>query len=151
VGNGGTHRLNLGDAILIKNNHLALLGSREEEAVGSAIERAWKLRGESAFIEVEVRSQVAALAAARAFAQLEERNGEDYPCLVMLDNTPPQQIRSVIAALQRGGLWDGVLLEASGGISESNLEDYAASGVDAISMGALTHSARALDISQKIS
>jgi len=151
VGNGGTHRLNLGDAILIKNNHLALLAAREEEAVGPAIARAWKLRGESAFIEVETRSESAALAAANEFAHAQDQSGEDYPCLVMLDNMQPERIKSVVATLKQEDLWDFVLLEASGGILESNLEAYAASGVDAISMGALTHSARALDISQKIS
>lgn len=151
VGNGGTHRLNLGDAILIKNNHLALLAAREEEAVGPAIARAWKLRGESAFIEVEVGGEPAALAAAQAFAEAQEQTGDDHPCLLMLDNMLPEGIKSVIAALRREELWDSVLLEASGGISESNVEQYAASGVDAISMGALTHSSHALDISQKIS
>ena len=65
LGSGGTHRLGLGDAILIKNNHLALLPSREEEAAPLAIERAWKFRGESAFIEVEVRGEDGARAAAQ--------------------------------------------------------------------------------------
>jgi nicotinate-nucleotide pyrophosphorylase (carboxylating) len=151
VGSGGTHRLSLGDAILIKNNHLALLSPREEDAAGLAIDRAWKFRGQSAFIEVEVRTEGGALAAARAFLQAQAQAGEDCPCLVMLDNILPEQIKSVIAALKREALWDHVLLEASGGISEANLDAYAASGVDAISMGALTHSARALDISQKLS
>jgi nicotinate-nucleotide pyrophosphorylase (carboxylating) len=151
VGSAGTHRLSLADAILIKNNHLALLAAREEDAVGLAIASAWKFRGESAFIEVEVRGEVAALAAAKAFARAQEEGGDDCPCLVMLDNVPPEQIKSVIAMLRREGLWDRILLEASGGISEGNLESYAASGVDAISVGALTHSARALDISQRIS
>ena len=55
LGNGGTHRLGLGDAIVIKNNHLALIASREQDAVELAIEKAWKSRAESAFIEIEVR------------------------------------------------------------------------------------------------
>jgi nicotinate-nucleotide pyrophosphorylase (carboxylating) len=153
VGSGGTHRLSLGDAILIKNNHLALLSPREEDAARLAIDRAWKFRGESAFIEIEVRTEGGAQEAARAFlrAQAQAQAGEDCPCLVMLDNMLPEHIKSVIAALKREALWDHVLLEASGGISEANLDAYAASGVDAISVGALTHSARALDISQKIS
>jgi len=147
----GTHRLNLGDAILVKNNHLALLAGREEDAAPVAIERAWKLREKSAFIEVEVRSEAAARAAAGAFRRLLEKSGEEYPCVVMLDNMTPAGIRSAIEALCAGDLLDYVLIEASGGISEANVLEHAATGVDAISIGALTHSTRALDLSQKIS
>lgn len=151
LGNGGTHRLGLGDAIVIKNNHLALLANREEEAVPSAIERAWKFRNESAFIEVEVRTEGAARAAAKTFWHLQQEAPEEYPCLLMLDNMSPEEIKSVVGKLQKEGLWNSTLIEASGGVSEANLEAYAACGVDAISIGALTHSVRALDISQRIS
>jgi nicotinate-nucleotide pyrophosphorylase (carboxylating) len=159
LGNGGTHRLGLGDAILIKNNHLALIAEREEEAVRIAIERAWKPREGSAFIEVEVRGEEAALEAAKAFLRLQQRaagegtseaEAKEYPCLVMLDNMAPAEIRRVLETLRREGLWESTLIEASGGVTEQNLEEYAATGVDAISIGALTHSARALNISQKI-
>lgn len=151
LGGGGTHRLNLGDAVLVKNNHLALLASREEDAAPVAIERAWKHRADSAFIEVEVRGEAAARAAARAFRKLRQEDGGDYPCLLMLDNMAPEQTRAIVGMLRREGLWDDTLIEASGGISEANLEAYAAAGVDAVSIGALTHSVRALDISQTIS
>jgi nicotinate-nucleotide pyrophosphorylase (carboxylating) len=151
LGNGGTHRLGLGDAILIKNNHLVLLASREEDAAPLAIEKAWKHRAESAFIEVEVRGEAAARAAAQAFRRLQEEASEQYPCLLMLDNMLPAEITAILAMLRREGLWDHTLIEASGGISESNVEAYAECGVDAISIGALTHSARALDICQRIS
>jgi nicotinate-nucleotide pyrophosphorylase (carboxylating) len=151
LGGGGTHRLGLGDAILIKNNHLALIASREEEAAPEAIARAWNLRGQAAFIEVEVRSEAAALAAARAFRHLQEKSSEEYPCLLMLDNMSPEKIGPILSALRREKLWPAILIEASGGISERNAEEYAASGVDAISVGALTHSARALDLCQRIS
>lgn len=151
VGNGGTHRLGLGDAIVIKNNHLALIASREEEAASAAIEKAWQSREGAAFIEVEVRSEKAARAATRAFRRLQQEASEDYPCLLMLDNMQPSGVAAILHALKRENLWDCALTEASGGISESNLEQYAATGVDAISIGALTHSVRALDISQQIS
>jgi nicotinate-nucleotide pyrophosphorylase (carboxylating) len=151
LGNGGTHRLGLGDAIVIKNNHLALLAAREEEAAPLAIERAWSLRHDSSFIEVEVRGEDAARAAARTFRHLQEEAAEEYPCLLMLDNMKPDQIEAILKMLRREDLWDHALIEASGGISESNMEAYAACGVDAISIGALTHSARALDICQRIS
>lgn len=151
LGGVGTHRLNLSDAILIKNNHLALLGEREDEAAPVAIERAWKLRGKSAFIEVEVRGEAAARAAALTFRRLLEQSGEEYPCVLMLDNMSPGQIDGVLQLLRRDNLFDFTLVEASGGISEANAVEYAATGVDVISIGALTHSVRALDLSQKIS
>lgn len=151
LGNGGTHRLGLGDAILIKNNHLALLASREEDAAPVAIERAWKARARAAFIEVEVRSEQAACAAAETFHRLRTNAAQDYPCLLMLDNMTPAQTTAVLERLRRENLWDDVLIEASGGISELNMLTYAAAGVDAISIGALTHSVRVLDLAQKIS
>jgi nicotinate-nucleotide pyrophosphorylase (carboxylating) len=151
LGNGGTHRLGLGDAIVVKNNHLALLAACEEEAAPLAIEKAWAYRKDSAFIEVEVRGEAAARAAAEAFRRVQENAAEEYPCLLMLDNMTPDQVGAILDMLRRENLWDHVLIEASGGISESNVEAYAARGVDAISIGALTHSARALDICQRIS
>jgi len=151
LGNGGTHRLGLGDAILVKNNHLTLLATTEAEAVPLAIEKAWKFRAESAFIEVEVRSEDGARAAAQTFRRLRADAAPDYPCLLMLDNMAPDAIAAILDALRREKLWDDTLIEASGGISEANVEAYAASGVDALSVGALTHSARALDVCQRIS
>src|SRR6202034_4100851 len=141
LGNGGTHRLGLGDAIVIKNNHLALLASREEDAVELAIERAWRVRAESAFIEIEVRGAAAARTSAQTFRRLQEQTSEQYPCLLMLDNMTPDELGAIVDMLRGWDLWDHTLIEASGGISETNLEAYAASGVDAISIGALPHSA----------
>ena len=151
LGNGGTHRLGLGDAIVIKNNHLALVAAREEDAAPLAIQKAWQFRHDSAFIEVEVRGQDTARAAAQTFRRLQEETAEEYPCLLMLDNVKPEQISPILNMLRREKLWGHVLIEASGGISESNVEEYAACGVDAISIGALTHSVRVLDICQRIS
>lgn len=146
----GTHRLGLGDAILIKNNHLALVANKEEEAAPKAIEKAWALREKSAFIEVEVRGEQAARAAAAEFRRLQESSGEGFACVLMLDNMSPERIAGIIEQLQQDGLWDAVLVEASGGVAESNVTGYAACGADVISTGALTHSARALDLSQRI-
>jgi nicotinate-nucleotide pyrophosphorylase (carboxylating) len=151
LGGIGTHRIGLGDAILIKNNHLAILSPDEEQSAPRAIERAWDLRRESAFIEVEVRSSVAALKAAAKFRDLREQTDKAYPCLLLLDNMAPSEIAATIRNLREKDLYDDVLIESSGGISESNIEEYAASGADAISVGAVTHSARALDLAQRIS
>jgi nicotinate-nucleotide pyrophosphorylase (carboxylating) len=151
LGGIGTHRIGLGDAILIKNNHLAILSPDEEQSAPRAIERAWDLRRESAFIEVEVRSSAAALKAAAKFRDLREQTDKTYPCLLLLDNMAPSEIAATIQNLREKDLYDDVLIESSGGISESNIEEYAASGADAISVGAVTHSARALDLAQRIS
>jgi nicotinate-nucleotide pyrophosphorylase (carboxylating) len=151
LGGGGTHRLGLWDAILIKNNHLALVASSEAEAARMAIERAWPARDSAVFIEVEVRTRESALAAAGAFRRARESDESgDCPCCLLLDNMPPARISEVIADLRARDLHEQVLTEASGNISKGNIEEYAACGVDAISMGALTHSANALDICQRL-
>jgi len=159
LGGGGTHRLGLGDAILVKNNHLTLLAPREEEAVGLAIERAWAFRQAAAFIEIEVRSAESAVAAAQAFRQLREDDSSFHarpqlrascPCLLLLDNMSLEQVRGTVDALEPEQLREDVLLEVSGKITESNLDKYAACGADALSMGALTHSPRALDFNLRI-
>jgi nicotinate-nucleotide pyrophosphorylase (carboxylating) len=148
LGGGGTHRLTLGDAIIIKNNHLRLFGATEQEAVPKALEQVWLQRKGAAFVEVEVRSPEAAIAAARAFERLAGEESKFFPCLVMLDNFSAQEAGQTVRALHLGSLWDSVLVESSGGITEAAIGEYAASGVDAISIGALTHSARAMDLSQ---
>jgi nicotinate-nucleotide pyrophosphorylase (carboxylating) len=150
LGGGGTHRLGLGDAILVKNNHLALLADREDEAVRLAVRRAWPFREAAVFIEVEVRSREGALAAAQSFRAMRGEDSATYPCWLLLDNVPPEEIRRILEALRSERLLDHVLIEASGNISEANAEEYATCGVDAMSIGALTHSARALDLSQKL-
>lgn len=150
LGGGGTHRLGLSDAILIKNNHLAMLAAREEEAVGLAIERGWAFRQAAAFIEIEVRSAESAVAAALAFRRLRENDSSFCPCLLLLDNMSPQQVRRTLDTLQSENLREDVLVEVSGTITENNFDEYAACGADALSMGALTHSPRALDISLRI-
>lgn len=150
LGGGGTHRLGLGDAILVKNNHLALLADREEEAAPIAVRRAWEFREEAVFIEVEVRSDSGAVAAATEFRRLREANGFACPCWLLLDNTPPGAIRNILQRLRVEQVLEHALIEASGNISAENIEGYADSGVDAASSGALTHSAQALDLSQRL-
>ncbi|HXQ98633.1 MAG TPA: carboxylating nicotinate-nucleotide diphosphorylase [Candidatus Limnocylindrales bacterium] len=152
LGGGGTHRLGLGDAILIKSNHLRLFAVQEAEAVPLALTKAWSERQKAAFIEIEVTGLEGALAAGRAFRDLRgsDAKSDSYPCLIMLDNGSPEEAARIIAALRAEGLWDNVLIEVSGGISEETLADYADCGVDAISIGALTHSCRALDLRSKL-
>ena len=134
IGGGDPHRLRLDDMILIKDNHIAIIGGVEK-----AVKKAMAY-GSGKKIEVEVTSTGDAVKAAEAGADV-----------VMLDNFSPQQVRQAVEALKKAGFFGKVLLEVSGGITEQNLLDYASTQVDIISMGALTHSVKALDISLEIS
>jgi nicotinate-nucleotide pyrophosphorylase (carboxylating) len=152
LGGGGTHRLGLSDAILIKSNHLRLFAPEESDAIPIALNRAWGERHRSTFIEVEVTGLPGALAAGRTFQNLRrsDADSDSYPCLVMLDNRSAEEAGQIIAALRTENLWDDILIEVSGGISEAGLTAYADAGVDAISVGALTHSCKALDLRCKL-
>ena len=145
-GGGGTHRLNLGDAILVKTNHLRLASN---EVANAALRRAWERRKSAAFFEVEVTSMEEALSVARVLGEL-QTSSEACPCILMLDNFSATDAGRAVQSLRNAGLHDAVLVEASGNVSEESVAAYAAAGVDAISMGALTHSVRALDLSAKI-
>jgi nicotinate-nucleotide pyrophosphorylase (carboxylating) len=149
IGGGGTHRLSLSDAILIKTNHLRLAAVSEAMSIEGAVRRAWEHREGAAFVEVEVTTAEEAMLAARAFRDLQERDTA-CPCILMLDNFSPVQASATVGTLRSHDLHDAVLIEASGNVGDSSLAAYAASGVDAISIGALTHSARALDLSAKL-
>ena len=134
VGGGDPHRLRLDDMILVKDNHIAIAGSVED-----AVKRAKQNASFSKKIEVEVTSVTDALKAAEAGADI-----------IMLDNFSPKQIREAVKALKKAGFFGKVLLEVSGGITAENLLEYASTQVDIISMGELTHSVKALDISLEI-
>ena len=134
LGGGDTHRLHLDDMILIKDNHIAIVGNVKE-----AVKLAKKQASFSKKIEVEVSDVNEAIEAAKAGADI-----------IMLDNFTPEKVKDAINRLKKGNLRDKVLIEASGGINERNIVNFAAAGVDIISLGALTHSAKALDISLEI-
>jgi nicotinate-nucleotide pyrophosphorylase (carboxylating) len=134
IGGGDPHRLHLDDMVLIKDNHIVLAGSLE-----NAVKKAKKNASFSKKIEVEVTGPVDAVKAAELGADI-----------VMLDNFSPVQIGEAVALLKKAGFFGKVLLEASGGINEENLLDYASAQVDIVSLGGLTHSVKALDISLEI-
>ena len=133
IGGGDPHRLHLDDMVLIKDNHLAIIGSVEE-----AVKKAKAYASFSKKIEVEVTNVKDALKAAKAGADI-----------VMLDNFSPKQAKAAGEALRKAG-FSKLMLEVSGGITCENLLDYAQADVDIISMGELTHSVKALDISLEI-
>lgn len=130
VGGGHNHRLHLGDGVLIKDNHLAALRS-QGLAMKDIISRARERAPFNLKVEVEVRTAQEAVEAVEAGADI-----------VMLDNMGLEEMRQA-ARLVKGR----ALLEASGGITLDNVRRVAETGVDLISIGALTHSARSLDIS----
>jgi nicotinate-nucleotide pyrophosphorylase (carboxylating) len=131
-GGGENHRLDLSDGILIKNNHISLGGGIEK-----VLARAHQLRRGSQPIDIEVRT----------FDELRAAldNGAES---LLLDNMTPAEVKKAVKIVrERGG---DIPIEASGGIQLANIRKYAQTGVDYISVGALTHSAPAVDLSMKI-
>ena len=133
VGGGQNHRLTLADAVLIKDNHLAALRAR-----GLGIAEALRRAGEQAPAGMRVQIEVTTIDEARQ--ALEAGAGE-----LLLDNMPPEDMRRAVEMAQ-----GRAVLEASGGISLDNVRRVAETGVDYISVGAITHSARALDMSLQV-
>jgi len=128
LGGGDPHRYDLADAVLIKENHIAVVGLKE--AVEEATERA----SFTTKIEVEAETESEALRAADAGADI-----------VLLDNMAPEEAGAVAAKLP-----ENVIAEASGGITTETVGEYAAAGVDVVSMGSLTHSAPVLDVTMLV-
>jgi nicotinate-nucleotide pyrophosphorylase (carboxylating) len=131
-GGGHNHRFGLHDAILIKDNHLAAL-ARADDPIGTAISQARAHAPSGTVVEIEVDS----------LDQL-DRALECNPDIILVDNLGPE---AMAEAVRRRDAWNTrVLLEASGGITLETVRALALTGVDRISIGALTHSAPALDI-----
>ena len=126
-GGGRPHRRDLSDAILVKNNHLALVPLTE------AVRRARSAARPGERVEVEVRNALEAVRAARAGADA-----------LLVDNASPRRARSIVRALEAAGLRRGRWVELSGGITPETVASYRRVGADAVSLGALTHSAPAL-------
>jgi len=132
AGGGTNHRAGLDDGILIKDNHLALVGG-----VSEAVRRARAETPHLLKVEVEVESLEALEEAIRAGADA-----------VLLDNMTPGEVREAIGWVRREN--PGIIVEVSGGVSLKTVRSYAEAGPDLISVGALTHSAPAVDISLKV-
>src|ERR1700674_694543 len=131
-GGGQNHRLDLSDGVLIKNNHIALAGG-----IAPALERAHRNRRGSQLIEIEVRT----------LGELEEAlvHGAEA---VLLDNMPIAPVKEAVARCAK--VERRIPVECSGGITLENVRAYAETGVDFISVGALTHSAVAVDMSLRV-
>lgn len=133
VGGGKNHRMHLGDGILIKDNHLAALHS-QGLSIKDIINRARQKSPKKTKIEIEVKTIQEAIEAAEAKADI-----------IMLDNMSLDDMHKAVQLINKRAL-----IEASGGITLDKVRTVAEIGVDLISIGALTHSVRALDISLKL-
>ncbi|MDP3941572.1 MAG: hypothetical protein Q8Q49_04675 [bacterium] len=166
VGGGATHRLDLKDGILLKDNHLELLRQEyslknEAEAISYAIGHS-DIVDKKIAIEVEVKTDDAAFVAVTSWKKKKLQN----PFIIMLDNFTPERAKKVIAQLRHPEFISGsrkmlnqvqhdkenvdIFFEASGGITLDNVADFAKTGVDIISIGVLTHSPKAADLSLDI-
>jgi nicotinate-nucleotide pyrophosphorylase (carboxylating) len=140
VGGGFNHRIGLDSAILLKDNHFALAACSPAELLG----RVRRQAGHTLRIIAEAQT-------AQMFSELAVAGAN----VVLLDNFSPAQVREALelagspdlAGARRALGLGRVVIEVSGGVNEANLSDYLIPGVDVISIGALTHSALALDIS----
>ena len=143
TGKGLTHRICLSDGIIVKDNHLEVLNYDFGKAINLT-------KNKSKCIEIEVENKKQALAAAAAIRNAAKKSKNESLFAIMLDNIRPQGIKSIIKEIKNQGLYDYVLLEASGNINPSNFMEYSSCGVDVISMGHITNSAKALNLSQEI-
>jgi nicotinate-nucleotide pyrophosphorylase (carboxylating) len=134
VGGGKSHRNDLGEAVLIKENHIRLAGG-----VSAALTAAQAAKGRAAWIEIEVTNREE-LRAALAH----------NPDVILLDNMSPALVRQAVDDVRKHAAPNKIRTEASGGITPDNVREFAQAGVDWISSGALTHSAPAVDLSFEI-
>jgi nicotinate-nucleotide pyrophosphorylase (carboxylating) len=131
IGGGRKHRITLSDMIMIKDNHIA--------AEGSIVELIKRARKKAKLFEVEVDTFADAVLAATLGVPI-----------IMLDNFSPEMIKRTIKELEKMSLRKKIRLEASGGINSKNIQDYAKTGVDMISVGSITNSAPAVDFSLEV-
>jgi nicotinate-nucleotide pyrophosphorylase (carboxylating) len=134
VGGGRNHRRDLGEAVLIKENHIRMAGG-----VSAALQAAQAAKGRAAWIEIEV-TNLDELRAALAY----------NPDVVLLDNMNSTLVRQAVQQVRVHDPARTIRTEASGGITLGNVREFAEAGVDWISVGALTHSAPAVDLSFEI-
>ncbi|MBI5412146.1 carboxylating nicotinate-nucleotide diphosphorylase [Candidatus Peregrinibacteria bacterium] len=141
VGGGWTHRLHLGDAILIKDNHLKLAKDHE-----TALVNAFKHAAHVRFIEVEVESVQAAKFVQAIYEAHQRHYRLEDRFAVLLDNFQPKVAAAIAPSLQKAG----IVVEVSGNMNDATIWKYVLPGVSAISSGAITNKAAAIDMSLDI-
>lgn len=133
IGGGLTHRLGLGDGVLVKDNHLAVLPKLTD------LKKIYFPKRISRTIEITSLAQLKTVVTLLL----------DYD-VIMFDNFTSAKIKQAVAWLKQQGLYQRYLLEASGGITPDTIKQFSKTGVDALSLGYLTHSVRSLDLSLEI-
>ena len=139
-GGGTNHRMGLHDAVLIKDNHLAGVDPSRLAAAADMVREATALKPPPEFIEFEVDTLM----------QLESLLTVDGIDILLCDNFTPDQLRAAVALRAQMGLAGKVELEASGGVNLETVRRIAETGIERVSVGALTHSAPALDLAMDI-
>ncbi len=151
VAGGGSHRVYLSDAVLVKENHFASAGVSSSVAdFQHFLSSLTKHKENLAFVEVEVETPDQALRVAQILRDIKHRNNSHVPYGILLDNFNTAQIIRTLSEIKQLGFWDDLFFEASGGITQNSLRDYVNSGVDIVSMGVLTNQSPTLDISLEI-
>jgi nicotinate-nucleotide pyrophosphorylase (carboxylating) len=139
AGGARNHRMGLYDAIMVKDNHLAAMGVDGLAGLADKLDDLRDSLGPDGFIEVEVDT----------LEQLSDALKMDVD-VILLDNMSPEQLGRAVAMRDDAGVKGRIELEASGGITLKNVRAAAETGVERIAIGALTHSARAVDIAMEI-
>ncbi len=140
MGGGVNHRFGLYDAVLVKDNHLDLIGATGSfDGMKKATETVRRNARKGIFIQIEAQSEEEAIAVAEA--------GADS---VLFDNFRPDVLAAAVPKVRAAATTRPIILEASGGINLKTIRAFAEAGVDRISVGALTHSARSLDVTLEI-
>ena len=152
IGGGLTHRLDRGDALMLKENDLAaMMGEGEGEIRAmSRMVSSVDMEQHAGFTVVEVRSVEQAVTAATAWVASQSARGGDERVVLLLDNMGSEGSSDVVRALSENGLRDHCVLEGSGGVDLDSLGDWAASGVDLVSSSALNRGVAPLDLSMLI-
>lgn len=147
IGGGKNHRMGLYDQVLIKDNHLAVLKelklkskSDDSSVIADSVRIVKKRVQKNVLVEIEVKN----------IAEFEEAIATDAD-IIMLDNMPPDEIKEAVKIRDASGTKGRhIILEASGNITLKNIEEYAKTGLDRISVGAITHSPEIIDFSLNV-
>ena len=146
LGGGLTHRIDLSDAVLVKENHLSLLAGRFD----IALKKLWSKVPPGSFLEIEVKNQKEAIQACAAFQSIKLANKRALVFVVMFDNFSTAEIKKTLQELKKIKIDQDIFFEAAGNLNLKNINRYARLGLGALSVGALTHSAAAIDLSMRI-
>lgn len=142
VGNGLTHRLTLNDAVLIKHTHMKIMNNGLDKALRLAAEN-----NRIKYIEIEIKNEEEALKAAEEISRLKS----EKLFAIMFDNMKPMEIKNSINKIKNNNYnLNNLLFEASGRINDKNIVEYSKTGVDVVSIGLITHSPKAFDMSLQV-